>query len=72
MSRATLENGPMTMDEAIAAISFIMQECSVMGANDSEMPELSRLIGDVRNGRIDPAKAVSQAESIKESKMDYH
>lgn len=72
MERPNLEIAPKTKAEAIAAIAFIMQECSAMGANDSELPDLTRLIESVRNDEIDPDEAIRQAESIKASKMDYH
>ena len=62
----------MSGEEAAAAIGLIIQECSVMGANDYELPELMRLQAAVKNQEIDPAEAISRAEAIKASKQDYH
>jgi len=62
----------ISRDEAMAEINFIMQECSVMGANDSEIPTLNRLIKEIEAEEIEPAEALRQAYEIRNSKQDYH
>lgn len=57
---------------AIVHIQAKMQECSVMGANDYEMPALERLIQQVQTKRISPWEAIMQADGIRDSKQDYH
>ena len=59
-------------NEAIAAIEMVIDTCSRMGANDVEIPALRQLEQAVRDGKIDPAEAVRQAESIQAAKQDYH
>ena len=62
----------MSVEEAVASIGLIIQECSVMGANDYELPELMRLQAAVKNQEIDPDQAISRAEAIRAAKQDYH
>ena len=59
-------------DAVVAKIGTILTEVSVMGFNDHEIPTLMRLMEDVKNGKIDPQEALSQARVIIGSKQDYH
>jgi len=72
MKETKPENQPMSVEEAVASIGLIIQECSVMGANDYELPELMRLQAAVKNQEIDPDQAISRAEAIRAAKQDYH
>lgn len=67
-----LERKPTDIYEAILRIEAVIGECSQMGANDSEIPELRDLVEQVRDRRIEPDKAIRKAESILASKQDYH
>ncbi|KKQ55853.1 MAG: hypothetical protein US74_C0022G0014 [Parcubacteria group bacterium GW2011_GWA2_38_13] len=72
MNGEHVEAGKIFDGDAIMAIRCIMQECASMGGNDSEIPDLMRLIQKVENGEIEPNEAIFQAEAIKESEMAYH
>lgn len=60
------------IQEAVAKISIIIQNCAVMGANDSEIPTLMNLIKEVEAKTISPDEAVAKAQQIIGSKQDYH
>lgn len=61
----------ITIEEAVGFIGTVMEECAIRGANDSEMPDLAKLMKAVENKEINPAKAKEIAQQIKNSKMDY-
>lgn len=62
----------VTFEEAIMEIGEIMQDVSKVGANDSEIPDLRRVLDSLRKGVLEPQEAVAQAHRIKEGKQDYH
>jgi|GEM_PF-6668924 hypothetical protein len=43
-----------------------------MGANDSEIPSINRIIEAYMLGEIEGEKAISEAYKILNSKADYH
>lgn len=53
-------------------ILAIKSEVAVLGFNDSELPELDRLLQGLRDGKIPPDVALNKAQSILDSKQDYH
>lgn len=53
-------------------IGSIRQEVGLMGANDREIPELDRIAAELREGGVDPQKALEAAREILASKQDYH
>jgi len=69
----TPENAPenVSVEEAVGFIGMVMQECAARGANDSEMPDLEKLMQAVKNKEIGPVEAKEKAQQIKDSKMDY-
>jgi hypothetical protein len=60
------------MDPNIAELHLVLHEVSVMGANDSEVGDISRLIQQVEGGRLDPRHAVATAQQIRDRKQSYH
>ena len=62
---------PVSLEEAIGFIGTVMQECAARGANDSEMPDLEKLMHAVEKKEISPSEAKKRAQQIKDSKMDY-
>lgn len=70
-----IESQPATPDlrkAALAEIGYIRQEVGLMGANDREIPELDRIAAELREGGVDPQKALEAAREILGSKQDYH
>ena len=63
---------PISKEEAEGQIGVILNHVSVMGFNDFEIPELMRLMEDVKNEKVDPQEAVTRANCILEQKQDYH
>lgn len=59
-------------NEVLKLIEGIIKECSVMGANDSELPELEKIKGALLDKKISAAEAQKMATRIRESKQDYH
>lgn len=57
---------------AEATIMNLMQQASVMGANDYELPTLSRILKDLREKRITDQTAIEKAQGILDNKQDYH
>lgn len=66
------QHTPLTKERARAEIKIILQNVSVMGANDRELPELERILKDLENERLTPDAAYQGALSIYERKQDYH
>jgi len=64
--------GSEDKDQAVLAIGGILDQVSVMGVNDREIPVLRRLMDEVRSGDTDPGKALEEARAILASKQDYH
>ncbi len=62
----------LTIEEALSIINGLAQECHVMGANDYEIPALSKLEDQVKAGEISPEESVLAAKKIRYSKQDYH
>lgn len=72
MENTTIEKEEIfTKENAVLEIGVLRQECSVMGANDSEIIELSKLMEQVKAGEIDPSEAVKKARFIRHGKMEY-
>ncbi len=70
-----LESQPAAPDpkkEALDEIAFIRQEAGRMGANDYEIPKLDRIAAELREGGVDPQKALEVAREVLASKQDYH
>ena len=66
------EREKITQKEARERVNMVLQEISVMGANNSEFFEISQILKNLEEGNIDPEQAVQEAEQIKSSKQDYH
>lgn len=62
----------VSMQEAEAFIRGIMEEVAVMGANDSELPDLERLIAGMKERKYRPKEAMEKAVFIRDRKQDYH
>lgn len=62
----------MTQSEALMQISALESEINVMGANDSEMHDLSIIKEGIASGQVAPEAGVRQAEGLRASKQDYH
>jgi hypothetical protein len=60
------------INEAIARIQIIIAEVSAMGANDSEFHDFQMIMDRLQSGTLTPTEAITQAEAIRGSKMDYH
>ncbi len=58
-------------EKAILEINYVLQQCSIMGANSDEFPTLRNLELLVRNGEIDPQKASEEANAIFNRKSTY-
>ncbi len=52
-------------------IGLMMQECSVMGTNDSELPALQKLLARLDKNEVSPEEAMAHATSIRYSKQEY-
>ncbi len=61
----------MSAEEAVMQIGAIRDQAQMMGANDSELPELTDLMESVESGG-DAHKALIRAQQILASKQDYH
>ena len=59
-------------EKAVEQIQNIEQEVSVMGSNDSEIPDLNGLISGLKEGKLSPENAVKEAMKIRDRKQDYH
>ena len=55
-----------------AQIFEIINQANIMGANDTEIPELRDLIDSLHKNTITPEKALARAQAILNSKQDYH
>lgn len=65
-------NQPNGNQEALNELNALRQEVYMMGANDYEIPAIDELIQKLEKGECTPEEALSQAESIKSKKADYH
>lgn len=71
----TMESQPQIPDPketVLAKIGLIRQEVALMGANNSEIPEIDAIIEQFRNDECTAQEALAAAHAIKESKQDYH
>lgn len=69
----TLEAAPkMSKKEATDKVALVLQEVSLMGANDSEIPELNQIMRDIEDEIGDREALVERAYQIKAGKQDYH
>ncbi len=66
------EKEPLTKEQARDEIMFIRQQVYLMAANDSELPEINRILEELEANKIDPNDAVEKVYQIKNSKQDYH
>ncbi|MCC7436671.1 hypothetical protein IT402_02240 [Candidatus Nomurabacteria bacterium] len=66
------DKNEITKETAEAEINMVMQEVSVMGANDHELGTLREILDDLKKERISPQEAITKAVNIRESKQDYH
>ena len=53
-------------------LNAVRQEVYLMGANDSEIPEIDEIIERFNKGEIGREEALAQVSSIKNRKQDYH
>ena len=60
------------INDAHALIAHIKQTVAVMGANDSEIPELDSILEDLHARTCAPEEAIQKARAIESRKMDYH
>jgi hypothetical protein len=58
--------------QATEAIYVLRHEVFVMGANDSEIPELDGILKGLDRGDYSPEDAMTKAHGIISRKMDYH
>lgn len=65
-------NANIGVNEAADKIMAVMQDVAVMGANDSELPTLNRIVERLKKGEITPEEALEQAFKIQDSKAAYH
>lgn len=63
---------PMSISSATNEILAIRDEVAVMGANDSEIPNLNRIIEKLEKGEINPLDAIKAAREIQDRKASYH
>lgn len=63
---------PISKEEAEGQIGVILNNVSIMGFNDYEIPELMKLMDEVRNEKVNPQEALNRANFILEQKQDYH
>lgn len=59
-------------EEMAAELKMIRQNTQLMGANDSEIPNLNRIIEQHERGEISGEEALKMAHGIFSSKADYH
>lgn len=77
MTPETINSSPVsepneqTIGQAIAYVHHIMQECAVMGTNDSEIPHLMSLIEKISAKEITLEEACKLARAIRDAKQDY-
>ncbi len=57
---------------AEATIQGILNEISVMGANDSEYRDVQNILEQLRSQQITDAEAITQVQNIRNAKQDYH
>jgi len=63
---------PLSINQAISEVNNIKQQVMAMGANDSENSQFDEIISSLSNKKISPTEAVKQANTILNSKQDYH
>ncbi len=61
-----------TKKEVLNELGALRQDVYRMGANDSEIPEIDRIIEQFRNGECTAEEALAKVYKIKNSKQDYH
>lgn len=60
-----------TVAQAECMIGFLLQEMNLMGANDMEFPETSKVLGELKAGNISPQEAVRTVRELKNRKVDH-
>jgi len=70
--KENINTNSLSKEETVLKIGVIRDEVSIMGFNDSEIPQLNALMEGVASGTLDTTKALEEAEKIKSSKQDYH
>lgn len=63
---------PADIEEARMHIMSVMQNCGIMGANDSEYEDLQKLVDHLLKKEIAPERAKKLADEIFERKNPYH
>jgi hypothetical protein len=66
------EQQRLAVEEALGEVGLIKTKLGSLGANDVEIPQIDKIIEDLKSGNIDPNKAKELAIKIIGSKMDYH
>ena len=63
---------PPTAEEAIAEITFLIQQFNQAGAGYAEPARMKEIITELTKGKITPEEALMQARTLDEGKEDYH
>ncbi len=59
-----------TKTEAEDYVRMYLQECAVMQNNDSEYPNIQKILDELTSDKITPTEAVERAKVIRFSKME--
>ena len=66
------ETGADPSIDPISVVMGIRAEAMAMGANDYENSAFNNILIKFRAGKISAEEAISEAQSIRNSKQDYH
>ena len=72
-----METSPEKLNEgkktdAVNHINMLITQCGQFGGNNSEFPDMMRLIDDVKNGDKSPDQAIAEADEIFHEKNGMH
>ncbi len=67
-----LEKQNISTEEALAEVNYCLTSIGQMGANDSEVSELTTLLKELESNTVSPQEAKNRAYKILNRKMDYH
>lgn len=60
-----------SIEEAVTQIMYIRQQIHALGGNDHEMPEIDRILEELRGDKITGEEAVIKANQLLESKQVF-
>ncbi len=66
------EGEALSYGQAMQRIALLIQYAQIMGANDYEPSAFKRIQQQLEEGEISPTEAVRLAQSIVDTKQDYH